>query len=33
MQTIDNINRKLEKDGLNFKVLKSAEVNILKMAV
>jgi len=30
MQTIDNINRKLEKDGLNFKVLKSAEVNILK---
>ena len=30
MQEIDGINRQLEKEGIDFKVLKSAEVNILK---
>ena len=30
MKEIDNINQKLEKEGIKFKVLKSAEVNILE---
>lgn len=30
MKEIDSLNRKLEKEGIKFKILKSAEVNILK---